>query len=174
MKIFTLWLYIIIFSILLQSFFCTFRPTRKWWIRKLRLYKIFPSVFKNIESEEEVLALINILIIYRCSDENKIVKEIRNGYFLKYFPEGVAENKRVWDFNYIEIFDNYTDVTLRIGFDADNTPKYQIEHQQTYKSFLKMFYNQEEDLDPEECFSSANGRFKIIKNYRDYVMRDIL
>lgn len=170
----------IVFSIALifQFFLLLFRPTKYWWIKKLRLYKLLPEFFPNLETENirEIEYLLEDLIIQRCSDENKIIEEIRNGYLLKYYPKGVLKNKRYWRFDYVEIYDADVLVTLRVGFNLNNSPEYQIEHRQTYESILRIFLksNQGNVSDFKKLFKRSKDKMEIIKKYRDFLIKDIL
>ena len=169
---------VISIAIIIQLFFSEFRPTKYCWTRKLRLNKIFPSKFDDINSIDirEVEALLNFLIIYRCSDENGIVQEVRNGYVLKFYPESVLKNKRRWGFDYVEIYDADVFATLRVGFDSNSVPIYQIEHRQTYESTSRMFFKSRQGnrSELEEYMRDRNGRIKVMENYRDYVIRNVL
>lgn len=168
--------FLIVFTF--QLFFSQFRPTKYWWIRKLRLNKIFPFKFYDIDSDDirEVEVLLNFLIMHRCSDENGIVQEVRNGYVLKFYPENVLKNKRPWEFDYVEIYDADVFVTLRVGFDSNGVPKYQIEYRNTHESISRMFFKSCKDNRSklEEYLRDRNGRIKVIENYRDYVIRNVL
>lgn len=168
----------ILIAFIFQLFFSQFRPTKYWWIRKLRLNKIFLFKFYDVNSEDirEVEVLLNFLIMHRCSDENGIVQEVRNGYVLKFYPENVLKNKRPWEFDYVEIYDADVFATLRVGFDSNGVPKYQIEHRNTYESMSRMFFKSRQGnrSELEEYLRDRNGRIKVIENYRDYVIRHVL
>lgn len=168
----------ILIAVAFQLFVSQFRPTKYWWTRKLHLNKIFPSKFDDINSKDirEVESLLNFLIMYRCADENKIIQEVRNGYVLKFYPDGVLKNKRPWEFDYVEIYDADVFATLRVGFDANDVPKYQIEHRQTDESIFRMFFKSRHGNRSElkEYLRDRNSRIKVIENYRDYVMKNIL
>ena len=168
----------ILIAVAFQIFVSQFKPTKYWWIRKLRLNKIFPSKFDAVDDMDirEVEALLNFLIMHRCSDENGIVQEVRNGYVLKFYPEGVLKNKRAWEFDYVEIYDTDVFATLRVGFDSNGVPKYQIEHRQTHESTLRMFFKcrQGNRRELDEYLRDRNGRIKVMENYRDYVIKDVL
>lgn len=169
---------ILIAIIALQLFFLEFRPTKYWWTRKLRLNKIFPSKFSDIDNKDirEVEALLNFLIMHRCFDKNRIVQEVRNGYVLKFYPESVLKNKRPWEFEYVEIYDGDVFVTLRVGFDSNDVPKYQIEYRQTHESMSRMFFKSRQGNRSElnEQLRDPNGKIKVMEKYRDYVMRSVL
>lgn len=168
----------ILTAVTFQIFVLQFKPTKYWWTRKLRLNKIFPSKFDAIDDKDirEVEALLNFLIIHRCSDENRIVQEVRNGYILKFYPESVLKNKRLWEFDYVEIFDAYVFATLRVGFDSNGVPKYQIEHRQTYDPTSRMFFKSRQGNRSklDEYLKDRNGRIKVMENYRNYVIKDVL
>lgn len=166
----------IVFSIALifQLFLLLFKPTKYWWIKKLRLYKFFPDL--EIENVREIEYLLKNLITQRCFNENKVIEEIRNGYLLKYYPEGVLKNKRCWNFYYVEIYDADVLVTLRIGFNLNNSLEYQIEHRQTYESILRIFLksNQGSVSDFKKLFKRSKDKMEIIKRYRDFLIQDII
>lgn len=168
----------ILIAVTFQIFVSQFKPTKYWWTRELRLNKIFPSEFDAVDDMDirEVEALLNFLIMHRCSDENRIVKEVRNGYVLKFYPESVLKNKRPWGFDYVEIYDADVFVTLRVGFDSNGMPKYQIEHRQTHESTLRMFFKSRQGnrSDFDKYLRDRNGRITIMENYRDYVIKNVL
>ena len=162
----------------LYLFLTYFRPTKCWVERVFLLYKIMPKRFSNIfdVNIREIEMLLNFLIEHRCSDENSVVREIRNGYVLKYYPEGYMENKRVWPFAYVEIYDANVRATLRVGFDANSVPKYQIEHRQSKESTAKMFFRSRQGSpnELERYMKDKNGRIEVMENYRDYTIRNII
>lgn len=168
----------ILIAVTFQIFISQFKPTKYWWTRKLLLNKIFPSKFDAVDDMDirEVEVLLNFLIMHRCSDENRIVKEVRNGYVLKFYPESVLKNKRPWGFDYVEIYDADVFATLRVGFDSNGMPKYQIEHRQTHESTLRMFFKSRQGnrSDLDKYLRDRNGRIKVMENYRDYVIRNVL
>lgn len=169
---------VVLISVAFQLFVSQFKPTKYWWTRKLRLNKIFPSKFDAIDNKDigEIEALLNFLIIHRCSDENGIVQEVRNGYVLEFYPESALKNKRIWEFDYVEIYDADVFATLRVGFDSNGVPKYQIEYRRTHESTLRMFFKSRQGNRSklDEYLKDRNGRIKVIENYRDYVIKDVL
>lgn len=169
---------VILIVVVFRFFFLQFRPTKYWWTRKLRLNKIFPCKFDAVDDKDirEVEALLNFLIMHRCADENGIIREVRNGYVLKFYPENVLKNKRPWGFDYVEIYDADVSATLRVGFDSNGLPKYQIEHRQTHESTLRMFFKsrQGDRSELDKYLKDHDGKVKIMENYRDYVIKDVL
>lgn len=164
------------FILTLVSIF-EFKPTRYWWSKKLGLYKISKR-FENINSLpiREIEAMLEFLILDRCSEENRIIKEIRNGYILRYFPESVNPNKRWAESNYVEIYNKHIDVTLRVTFSANGEPKYQVERQQNNDNLESLFFYSEQGK-MKDFLSRAyatDGRREILENYRDFVIRAVM
>lgn len=153
--VFVLIIFLFIFLIAFNAWSLKFHPTRYWFIRILQLYRFFPYKYHNIRDIDvtEVEEMLRYLIESRCADENRIIGEVRNGYDLYYFPEGVERNKRVWEFAYIEIVDDSNNLVTRVGFDANGRAKYQIRS--------------------NEMFCEKN-RILGIKNYSKFIIREIM
>lgn len=157
-----------------------FRPTRYFFIRVLRLYKIC-SKYENVDSFSgvEVEQLLNFLILNKCDDRNEKFEEIRNGYEMKYYPAGVDVNRRKLPMHYVDIHDVNSEVVVRIGFDECDRLKYQIEYRQSKLSFKHMFIasNQGSLADFDKQYESSDIaclHSNIVKKYIFYTMRRVL
>ena len=157
-----------------------FKPTEYFIIRTLKLYRINPGRFENLFSLpiREVEILLHTLIQNRCVNTKHTHSEIRNGLVLFFYPEGDGGIERIWKYNYMDIFDPKTNVTLFIGFDdfyANLSPKY------------KMVYEIDDDIMVKMCFrmgikiTKLNSMLKddkskkrILSLYRDFLIRYVM
>lgn len=165
---------IVFFLVVLNLY--KFQPTKYWFAKHFRLFRFFEKV-DNIDEIpiREIEAMLEFLILDRCSEENRIVGEIRNGYILKFYPEGVEPNKRWVESSYVEIYNEETETTLRCTF-INCEPKYQIERRQTNNSLEGIFFYSKQGK-MKDFLSHAyttDGRREILDNYRDFVIRDIM
>lgn len=153
-----------------------FHPTKYWFAKHSSLFRFLKKT-ENIDNIpiREIESMLEFLILDRCSEENGIVSEIRNGYILKFYPEGVEPNKRWMESNYVEIYSNRTEATLRCTF-INCEPKYQIERRQTNNSLEDIFFYSKQGK-MKDFLSRAyttDGRREILDNYRDFVIRNVM
>ena len=153
-----------------------FHPTKYWFAKHSKLFRFLEKT-ENIDNIpiREIESMLEFLILDRCSEENRIVGEIRNGYILKFYPEGVEPNKRWVESIYVEIYNEETETTLRCTF-INCEPKYQIERRQTNNSLEGIFFYSKQGK-MKDFLSRAyttDGRREILDNYRDFVIRDIM
>lgn len=171
-------LYLIsIFSIFAIIETLRFQPTRYWLASKFGVYRIMGHIEDVSKLDiREIETMLQYLIIMRCSDENRVVNETRNGLRLRFYPEGVERNKRWMPGNYVAIYHDSCQSCLRITFDGSGVLRSQIERPHD-DSILQFIYlkSKQGDLDDfyKESFSERN-KVKILENYRDYLMRRIL
>ena len=155
-----------------------FQPTKFWWWRELGISKLFPEKFPDMHKKEirEIEFLLEYLINVTCSDENGEISQIRNGYYLRFFPVGANKNKRVWPFEYVEIHDYDAHVMLRVGFDEIGEAKYQLGYNHTDEAVRRMFYKsrQNEKYDIRNYIGTRDGKTFILNNYRDFLISDVL
>lgn len=154
-----------------------FKPTKYWMAKNCKLFNFFSKVdsIDNIPIRE-IEMMLEFLILARCSEEDRVIVEVRNGYVLKFYPEGVERNKRWVESSYVEIYSKKTETTLRCSFSSKSEPKYQIERQQTSDNLERIFIHSKQGK-MRDFLSRAyttDGRIEILENYRDFVIRDIM
>lgn len=166
----------IIFFLLLVKF-VEFKPTKYWIAKQCKLFNFFLKV-DNIDEIpiREIEAMLEFLILVRCSEEDRIIVEVRNGYVLKFYPESVKPNKRWVESDYVEIYSKKIETTLRCSFSSNSEPQYQIERHQTKDSLEAIFFfsKQGKMKDFISHAYTTDGRREILENYRDFVIRDIM
>lgn len=154
-----------------------FQPTKYWLASKFKIYK-FIKKYEDISKIDirEAEALLQFLIMNRCAEENRVVIEIRNGLMLKYYPEGVDRNKRWVGGDYVEIYHKSCKSILRVCFDENMVPKFQIERPQENRYLEIMFFRSKQGNmnDFSKYAYTSDGRLKILENYRDYIIRRVL
>ena len=154
-----------------------FQPTRYWLASKFRLYRMINKI-ENISKIDirEAEAMLQYLIIMRCTDENRIVNETRNGLRLRFYPEGAEKNKRWVPGDYVAIYHDSCQVCLRVAFDELGVPRFQIEkpHDDTVLQYIYMKSKQGSIEDFFRDSYSRQGKIRILENYRDYLIRRTL
>lgn len=172
-------MFYILSALILVSLFAIrlneFSPTRYFFIRVFMLYK-FCKRYENVDnfSRGEIEQLLNFLILNKCDEKYRVWNETRNGYRVKYYPEGVDMRRRKLPMHYVDIYDSATDIVVRIGFNECDNLKYQIEYRQVKSSFQQMFFASHQGSDSDFIKQYKECSSDIVKKYILYIMRRIL
>ena len=173
------------FFIYIVSIFCIFvvietvrfQPTRYWLASKFKLYRIMKHAEDVSKLDiREIETMLHYLIIMRCSDENRIVNETRNGLRLRFYPEGVERNKRWVPGDYVAIYHDSCQSCLRVTFDGSGNLRSQIERPHD-DSILQFIYLKSKQGDVDDFVRDSftkHSKVRILENYRDYLIRRIL